>query len=75
MSIKIGDGVEVSIVPNGTGFKELNYYTKEEHGLEFQPVDPTILKPVADYLDTLDCHKVKTKYTIGSDWTAIALKG
>jgi hypothetical protein len=75
MSIKIGNGVEVSIVPNGTGFKELNYYTKEEHGLEFQPVDPTLLKPVADYLDTLDFHKVKTKYTKGSDWTAIALKG
>ena len=75
MSIKIGGGVEVSIVPNGTGFKELNYYTKEEHGLQFQPVDPAILKPVADYLDTLEFHKVKTKYTKGSDWTAIALKG
>ena len=26
-------------------------------------------------LDTLEFHKVKTKYTKGSDWTAIALKG
>ena len=68
-------GVRLSIVPNGTGFKELNYYTKEENDWHFQPVDPTLLKPVADYLDTLDFHKVKTKYTKGSDWTAIALKG
>ena len=68
-------GMKLSIVPNGTGFKELNYYTKEENDWHFQPVDHTLLKPVADYLDTLDFHKVKTKYTKGSAWTAIALKG
>ena len=56
-------GVRLSIVPNGTGFKELNYFTKEENDWHFQPVNPTLLKPVADYLDTLDFHKVKTKYT------------
>ena len=26
-------GVKLSIVPNGTGFKELNYFTKEENDL------------------------------------------
>ena len=69
------DGVKLSAVPNGTGFKELNYFTEEDHNWHFQPVDESLLKPVADYLDTLDFHKVKTKYTKGNVWTAIALKG
>lgn len=69
------DGIKLGAVPNGTGFKELNYFTKEDDNWHFQPVDENLLKPVADYLDTLDFHKVKTKYTKGSDWTAIALKG
>jgi len=68
-------GIKLSAVPNGTGFKEMNYFTLEDHGWYFQPVQPKVLKPVADYLDTLEFKKVKTKYTKGDTWTAIALKG
>ena len=33
------------------------------------------LTGVADFLDNIDFHKVKTKYTKGNDWTAISLYG
>ena len=75
MNWVLSDGRKLGAVPNGTGFKELNYFTEDDDGWHFQPVDENLLRPVADYLDTLDFHKVKTKYTKGSDWTAIALKG
>ena len=41
------DGVKLSAVPNGTGFKELNYFTEEDHNWHFQPVDENLLKQLS----------------------------
>ena len=50
MNWVLNDGRKLGAVPNGTGFKELNYFTKEDDNWHFQPVDENLLKPVADYL-------------------------
>jgi hypothetical protein len=43
--------------------------------LSIEPMVEKILSSIANYLDTLNFYKVKTKYTKGDDWTAISLKG
>ena len=39
--------------------------------LKLEPYTPDI-SDVAEFLDSIEYKKVKTKYTKGSDWTAIS---
>lgn len=43
--------------------------------LKIKSVNSKSVDKIATYLDTLEFHKVKTRYTKADDWTAISLRG
>ena len=42
---------------------------------EFKKLDYDALKKVSNFLDKMEFSKVKTRYTKGTDWTALSLRG
>ena len=50
MNIKVGD-TTYSIVPNGLGFKEMNYTVETKMGMPFMdPISEEIIKPIVEYI-------------------------